>query len=122
MLMDAETFRWVVGGFFIVLSTISGIAYHDPKFYLGWIFNKLAVLSAIVYLVIISFWLGAKAVKDTVQSKLTVPEEQLASFLKMYDQSTDVLQWLIIGSVITFIWTLVLHSVSFERMKNKQQP
>ncbi|RAP72877.1 hypothetical protein [Candidatus Erwinia dacicola] len=120
MVLDAETFRWVVGGYFVGLSAVSAVAYHDPKFYLDWIFTKLALLSGIVYLVITSFWLGAKAVKDSVQAKLSVPAEQLDSFLKMYDAGTDLLQWIIIGSVVAFIWTLVLHSVSVERRKNKQ--
>ena len=117
MVIDAETFRWLVGGYFLGLSVLTGVAYHDPKFYLEWLFLKLVIVSSVIYLVISSFWLGAKAVKDYVEIKLKFTASQLSDLKMAYNNGTDVLQWLLAGAVIVFFWTMILHSLSVERKK-----
>ncbi len=117
MAIDAETFRWLVGGYCLGLSVLTGVAYHDPKFYLEWLFLKLVIVSSVIYLVISSFWLGAKAVRDYVEIKLNFMPDQLADLKRAYDNGTDVLQWVLAGAVIAFFWTMILHSLSVERKR-----
>ncbi|NCH87037.1 hypothetical protein EHJ13_06180 [Cronobacter dublinensis] len=119
MAIDAETFRWCVTGFFTGMAVVSGVAYHDPKFFQSWVFGKLAVASLCLYIIVCSFWLGAKSVKEYVINKLFVPKEQLAEFIKVYEGGTDVMQWLLIGATIAFFWAMLLHSLSAARLKNK---
>ncbi|MBS0851243.1 hypothetical protein JK158_05525 [Enterobacter sp. JGM127] len=119
MAIDGETFRWCVTGYFTGMAVVSGIAYHDPIFFKNWVFSKLSGAAGFVYVIVCSFWLGAKFVKDYVINKLSVPKEQLAEFIKSYEGGTDVMQWLIIGAIIAFFWAMVLHSLSGARLKNK---
>lgn len=119
MAIDAETFRWCVTGFVTGLAVVSGVAYHDPKFFQSWVFSKLTGAALFLYIIVCSFWLGAKSVKEYVINKLSVPKEQLAEFIRVYEDGTDVMQWLLIGTTIAFFWAIVLHSLSAARLKNK---
>lgn len=118
MAIDAETFRWCVGGYFSAMAVVTGVAYHDPKFFLSWAFNKLTGAAIVVYVVVCSFWVGAKVIKDYVINKLSVPSGQLEGFMKSYESGTDTVKLLVIGCVITFFWCLALHSLSVARNKN----
>ncbi|WP_313112383.1 hypothetical protein [Pseudescherichia sp.] len=119
MSIDAETFRWIVGGYFVALAAITAVAYHDPVFFISWLYPKQGIILILIYLWLTAFWLGAKSVRDYVLKNLTVPPEQLKAFVKSYDSATDIFMWVVAGSVGAFLWTLVLHSLAKARQEHK---
>ncbi len=120
MAIDTETFRWIVGGYFIVMSSLTALAYKDPDFFVHWVHIKLSAASLISFWTITVFLVGAKMVKDYVMNHLWsfIPILQQQEFLKSYESSTSVLTWVIIGTVLTFIWVQIMHSISIARKRH----
>lgn len=119
MAIDSETFRWCAGGFFTAMSVISGIAYHDPNFFLSWVFKKLIGATLFIGVFVFAFWGGARLINDYVNYKLSIPIDQTEKLLTTYNKLTDILFLLIIGAFIAYFWVLGLHSLSVERQKKK---
>lgn len=118
MVVDAETLRWFLGGYVAGMSVITGVAYHDPKFFISWVFGKLMGTSGFFFVIPFSMLLGSRIVKDYVVNNFKAPTLQMHTFLEHYSNLSNFLEMLIIAAIITFFWGLLLHSLSVARKKN----
>ncbi|WP_312216993.1 hypothetical protein [Pantoea vagans] len=116
--MSEALYMWVIGGYFVLMAVFTKVAYSDPNFYTGFLEKVIATLTGIIFLCSGSLWLGLSIGHTYAVSKLNLTPEQLKMYSTDYNNFTNPISLVYLGSIIAYGYSFFLTFLAETKRKS----
>lgn len=110
--MSEDLYMWMIGGFVVLMSIFTKVAYSDPTFYVEFLEKIISKLSFYLVLMTGSLWVGLYLSHNYAETRLNLTPEQSKLYSTAYNNFTNPLSMLYIACCIAYAYSFFLTFVA----------
>lgn len=121
VIMSEALYMWMIGGFVVLMSIFTKVAYSDPTFYMEFLEKIISKLSFYLVLMTGSLWVGLYLSHNYAETKLNLSPEQSKLYSTAYNDFTNPLSMLYFSLCIAYAYSFFLIFVAEKKKKTTPQ-